>query len=135
MKTTHEDANGALVAAVRIIVRTPIGIPAHVIIDRLKGALKRHDEVVIKEKHSGQRNSQMTTFDENGPRERWEGCICLQDEHHRNCPAIKTEKCHFQSLYEPAVICMSDKRRVLICGVHKVNKPHQKRQSKPHQKR
>jgi hypothetical protein len=30
---------------------------------------------------------------------RWEGCICLQDEHHRDCPAIKTGKCHYQSYY------------------------------------
>jgi Arc/MetJ-type ribon-helix-helix transcriptional regulator len=30
---------------------------------------------------------------------RWEGCICLQDEHHKDCPAIQTGKCHYQSLY------------------------------------
>jgi hypothetical protein len=30
---------------------------------------------------------------------RWEGCICLQDEHHRDCPAIKTGKCRYQSYY------------------------------------
>jgi len=39
------------------------------------------------------------TIDQNGPGERWENCICLQDEHHRDCPAIKTGKCHYQSYY------------------------------------
>ena len=39
----------------------------------------------------------MDTDPVNDPR--WEGCICLQDEHHKNCPAIITGKCHFQSLY------------------------------------
>ena len=29
----------------------------------------------------------------------FEGCICLQDEHHRDCPAIQTGNCHFQSFY------------------------------------
>ena len=33
---------------------------------------------------------------------RWEGCICLQDEHHKDCPAIATGKCHFQNLYDYA---------------------------------
>ena len=39
-------------------------------------------------------------FDENGPGERFEGCVCLQDDRRPDCPAIETGKCHFQGAYE-----------------------------------
>lgn len=32
-------------------------------------------------------------------RDEFAGCICLQDEHHYDCPAIAKGTCHFQSLY------------------------------------
>lgn len=32
--------------------------------------------------------------------DKYEGCICLQDDHNKQCPAIQTGRCHFQSLYK-----------------------------------
>jgi hypothetical protein len=32
--------------------------------------------------------------------DKYEGCVCLQDDHNTNCPAILTGRCHFQSLYK-----------------------------------
>jgi hypothetical protein len=29
----------------------------------------------------------------------FEGCVCFQDEHHSDCPAIGKGNCHYQSLY------------------------------------
>jgi hypothetical protein len=40
------------------------------------------------------------TFDQNGLGERNDSCICFQDEHRRNCPAITLGTCKYQSLYE-----------------------------------
>jgi hypothetical protein len=38
-----------------------------------------------------------------GPNAGFEGCVCLQDEHHSDCPAIATGKCHYQSYYPKPV--------------------------------
>jgi hypothetical protein len=39
------------------------------------------------------------TPEENGPGERFDSCVCFQDEHHHDCPALRKGTCHYQGLH------------------------------------
>jgi len=65
------------------------------------GWLKRQSDNVEKNmKENPMLQPTNMSFDQNGPGERWEDCVCFQDEHHKDCPTINKGTCHYQGNYQ-----------------------------------
>jgi hypothetical protein len=54
--------------------------------------------------HANQRRDTMSNgtepFEDWTPSSGWEDCVCFQDEHHKDCPAINKGTCHYQGNYQ-----------------------------------